>query len=96
MVNSGAHVQHMHPRGIFSAASYWAVPESDESDPRAGWLEVGGSPDYLGLDIEPLFTVQPKLGRLVLFPSMLHHGTRPFSHGERMSVAFDVVPARGR
>jgi len=29
-------------------------------------------------------------GRLVLFPSYLYHGTRPFSAGERLSVAFDV------
>jgi len=28
----------------------------------------------------------------VLFPSFLFHGTRPFSAGERLSVAFDLVP----
>jgi hypothetical protein len=28
----------------------------------------------------------------VLFPSFLFHGTRPFLGGERLTVAFDLVP----
>jgi hypothetical protein len=35
--------------------------------------------------------IRPHVGRLALFPSTLFHGTRPFSAGERMTVAFDVV-----
>jgi predicted 2-oxoglutarate/Fe(II)-dependent dioxygenase YbiX len=35
--------------------------------------------------------VEPKVGRLVLFPSFLWHGTRPFPRGERMTIAFDTV-----
>jgi hypothetical protein len=30
-------------------------------------------------------------GRMALFPSYLFHGTRPFSEGERLTVAFDVA-----
>jgi len=30
--------------------------------------------------------------RLALFPSVFWHGTRPFDDGERLTVAFDVVP----
>jgi hypothetical protein len=37
--------------------------------------------------------VAPQPGRLVLFPSMLWHGTVPFSaRAERLTIAFDVVP----
>lgn len=41
----------------------------------------------------PLRLVQPKPGRLVLFPSYWWHGTRPFHSTEpRTTIAFDVVP----
>ena len=36
--------------------------------------------------------IQPKEGRLVLFPSYMWHGTIPFSSGERLTAPFDVVP----
>jgi outer membrane receptor protein involved in Fe transport len=42
--------------------------------------------------LPPLATFEPKPGRLVLFPSFLFHGTRPFKGGERLTVAFDLVP----
>jgi hypothetical protein len=91
----GFHIVHMHPRGIFSAASWWAVPPVRAGDDaKAGWLEIGGAPAYLDLEMEPYRRIEPKIGQLALFPSTLHHGTRRFATGERMSVAFDVV-ARG-
>jgi Tfp pilus assembly protein PilF len=92
-VGSGHHAAHFHPGGILSSACYIVVPEKDaDSDPQAGWLELGRPPVELGLDLPPLVTFEPKPGRLVLFPSFLFHGTRPFSGGERLSVAFDLVP----
>jgi hypothetical protein len=39
-----------------------------------------------------LRVVEPKRGRLAIFPSYLWHGTNKFGGGERMSVAFDMVP----
>ena len=39
-------------------------------------------------------TIEPKPGRLVLFPSIMWHGTVPFEAGERLTVAFDVEPPR--
>jgi predicted 2-oxoglutarate/Fe(II)-dependent dioxygenase YbiX len=45
------------------------------------------------LDLPPLATFEPKPGRLVLFPSFLFHGTRPFTGGERLTVAFDLTAA---
>ena len=89
----GHHVAHFHPGGIFSSACYIVVPEAAaNSDDRAGWFELGRPPIELGLDVPPIATFEPKPGRLVLFPSFLFHGTRPFTGGERMSVAFDLVP----
>lgn len=87
LTGSGYHVSHMHPEGIVSSACYFVVPELQSSE---GQLELGRPPSNLLLDLEPLQAVTPKPGRLVLFPSYLHHGTRPFSSGTRMTVAFDV------
>jgi hypothetical protein len=56
-----------------------------------GWLELGRPPPDLKMDLEPIETIEPEPGYLVLFPSYLYHGTRRFPAGERMSVAFDVI-----
>lgn len=90
---TGHHAAHFHPGGILSSACYIAVPETiaDEVE-RPGWLEIGRPPPELGLDLSPIATFEPKPGRLVLFPSFLFHGTRMFSGGERLTVAFDLVP----
>lgn len=88
--SAGFHVPHLHPAGVLSSAFYVRVPPLD-SEGREGWLELGRPPPDLRLDLEPLALVEPKPSHLVLFPSYLYHGTRPFSGGERMSVAFDVV-----
>ena len=90
---SGHHAAHFHSGGIFSSACYIVVPDGlGDPEEQAGWLELGRPPPELGLDLPPLATFEPKPGRLVLFPSFLFHGTRPFSGGERLSVAFDLVP----
>ena len=57
---------------------------------HSGWLTLGESRDILP-GLEPVRLVEPKQGRLVLFPSTMWHGTRPFSAGERMTVAFDIA-----
>jgi tetratricopeptide (TPR) repeat protein len=90
---SGHHVSHVHPEGVISSACYIAVPDLDSAS-REGWLELGAPPRDLDLPVEPLAVVQPRPGRLVLFPSYLFHGTRPFRSGERLTVAFDVTPAK--
>ena len=45
----------------------------------------------LRLPLEPFRTIEPKPGRLALFPSTMWHGTYPFDAGERLTVAFDVA-----
>ena len=90
--SQGFHVNHIHPEGVLSSACYISLPPtmgSDES--RDGWLELGRPPAQLGLALEPLAAIEPRPGRLALFPSYLFHGTRPFAAGERLTVAFDVV-----
>jgi Tfp pilus assembly protein PilF len=88
---SGFHVSHIHPRGVLSSALYVSVPDSLDTKGREGWLELGRPPAATAAFLEPLAEFQPLPGRLVLFPSYLFHGTRPFARGERLTVAFDVV-----
>jgi tetratricopeptide (TPR) repeat protein len=93
LTGGGFHVAHFHPNGILSSACYIKLPDAvTDSEEKPGWLEIGRPPPALGLDLPPLATVEPKPGRLVLFPSFLFHGTRPFASGERLTIAFDLVP----
>jgi tetratricopeptide (TPR) repeat protein len=87
---SGHHASHAHPAGWISSALYIALPAKDMRNPQAGWLEFGRPPAELAIDLPAFRQVEPKPGRLVLFPSTMWHGTRPFSEGERLTVAFDV------
>lgn len=91
LTGAGFHVNHVHPAGWLSSAFYVALPEAAMGGPdHAGWLSIGEATE-LGLDLPPIRLVEPKPGRLVLFPSTSWHGTRPFSEGERLTVAFDVA-----
>ena len=95
LADGGFHVAHVHPGGVLSSACYISLPEGlGEEDAQEGWLEIGRPPPELKVDLPPLQLVEPRAGKLVLFPSYVFHGTRPFRAGERLSVAFDVV-ARG-
>lgn len=91
----GFHANHVHPQGWISSALYVALPAPQPGDaPDAGWLMLGEPQAALGLDVPPTTRVEPVPGRLVLFPSWLWHGTRPFGGGERLTVAFDVASPR--
>lgn len=92
LAQSGFHINHIHPQGVLSSACYIALPESlGDAASKDGWLELGSPPVELGLPLGPLATIEPRPGRLALFPSYLYHGTRPFRSGERLTVAFDIV-----
>jgi len=86
---AGFHSNHIHPAGWLSSAFYVTLPEMGGG--HEGWLKLGEPQAELGLDLEPFRYVEPKAGRLVLFPSTMWHGTVPFGAGERMTVAFDVA-----
>ena len=92
----GFHTCHTHPFGWISSALYVSLPDADVLGPApAGWLELGASPPDLYLGLPAYQRIEPKAGRLVLFPSTMWHGTVPFDDGERLTVAFDVaVPSR--
>ncbi|HEY0683963.1 MAG TPA: tetratricopeptide repeat protein [Steroidobacter sp.] len=91
----GYHVNHVHPQGWISSAYYVAVPEEvkDESL-MSGWLKFG-EPRFAVPGVGPEAVVQPRPGRLVLFPSYTWHGTNPIHGSEpRTTIAFDAVPRK--
>ena len=95
LTSHGFHINHVHERGWISSAYYFALPPAAPSEPEhAGWLQLGAPPEELGLGLAPRGIVEPEVGTLVLFPSSMWHGTVPFeSEGERLTAAFDIVPA---
>lgn len=91
----GSHVNHIHPEGWISSAFYVDVPETmtRADNSREGWLHFG-EPRFAVPGVEALHSVRPVAGELVLFPSCLWHGVKPFHDGqERLTLAFDLVPA---
>jgi tetratricopeptide (TPR) repeat protein len=95
LTGGGRHANHVHPAGWLSSALYVALPPNEQRGPEpAGWLTLGEASE-LGLDLPPFRSVEPRPGRLVLFPSTMWHGTRPFAGGERLTVAFDVARLSG-
>jgi hypothetical protein len=94
LASSGYHTNHVHPRGWISSAYYAALPGSIGGGDRQGWISFGQSNLNLGPRDRAVGAVQPQVGRLVLFPSYMWHGTVPFTgEAPRLTVAFDVVPA---
>lgn len=98
LTGKGFHVDHVHYQGWLSSALYVALPEGESGIDRAGGSEAGWLTFGECLSILPDFkafrTIEPKVGRLALFPSTTWHGTRPFGQGERMTVAFDITRPR--
>lgn len=90
----GFHVDHVHPQGWISSACYIATPQAVEDTGRKeGWIRFGQPPVQPPAGLLAEHFVQPKPGRLVLFPAWMWHGTIPFSSDERrLTVAFDVLP----
>jgi hypothetical protein len=91
LAGQGHHVDHVHLEGWLSGTFYVAVPDAVRHGPgEAGCLVFGENrpllPDHHGFRIE-----RPQAGRLVIFPSLLWHGTREIDAGERLTVAFDLA-----
>jgi len=89
----GFHVNHVHPEGWLSSAYYVELPpEVEDQESRSGWIKFG-EPRMPVPGATPAHFVQPRAGRLVLFPSYMWHGTTPITgDAPRMTVAFDAVP----
>ena len=98
--SGGFHTNHVHSHGWISSCYYVALPPAIAGDDagtaaQAGWIRFG-IPDIQvpGCEMDPRRAVQPRVGRLVLFPSYLWHGTVAFEDVQpRLTVAFDVMPA---
>jgi uncharacterized protein (TIGR02466 family) len=93
LFGGGYHVNHLHPRGWISSAYYVALPaETADRESKIGWIKFG-EPRMQTPGAEPAHFIEPRVGRLVLFPSYMWHGTIPI-HGDepRLAIAFDAVP----
>ncbi len=98
----GNQLPHIHKSGYLSGCYYVTIPdeiaaaEPDEQGLVAGGLEVGRPPvELLSKATFPSRVLKPHEGMMVLFPAYLYHGTVPFKSSQRrISVAFDVIPAR--
>jgi uncharacterized protein (TIGR02466 family) len=95
--SGGYHTDHVHQRGWISSAFYVSVPPVMKPQAAyAGWLRLGRPGIRTEPALEPDYRVKPEPGKLVLFPSYMWHGVEPFESDEnRLTVAFDVVPASG-
>lgn len=93
--SGGHHSNHIHQMGWISSALYVSLPDRNSGEAKdAGWFTLGQPDKLIGTNLEPWRKVEPKPGTLVLFPSVMWHGTVPFEDGERLTVAFDVAPPR--
>jgi Putative 2OG-Fe(II) oxygenase len=89
LTDKGFHASHSHVNGWISSAFYVALPDQP-GPPPSGHFALGTPPPELGLELSAYQTVEPRPGRLVLFPSTMWHSTIPFDAGERLTIAFDI------
>ncbi len=91
--STGFHTDHVHPMGWLSSACYVSLPDAVERG-REGWIKFGQPGVVTDPPLEAEHFVKPEPGKLVLFPSYMWHGTVPFQDDrERLTIAFDLVPA---
>jgi Tfp pilus assembly protein PilF len=89
---SGYHRNHYHSEGWISGCYYVSIPRAVNRN-GSGWIKFGQPELGTGLAAEPDYYIKPEAGLLVLFPSMMWHGTEPFQDEDyRVTVAFDLVP----
>jgi tetratricopeptide (TPR) repeat protein len=89
---NGFHVNHTH-EGWISSAYYVSLPEGMSGAGQEGWIRFG-EPRWPIPGCKAERMVEPREGRLVLFPSYMWHGTVPFRSGTRLTAPFDVVPVQ--
>jgi len=86
---------HVHFSGYIGGVYYPLLPDivAREDAGAAGWFELGRPPARFACKAAPpIRQIQPKLGRLLLFPGYFFHNTVPFAAPQtRISIAFDVV-----
>jgi tetratricopeptide (TPR) repeat protein len=93
LTDGGYHTNHLHREGWISSCYYVRLPQVVADGTGQQGCITFGQPDFEnGPTVRRI--IQPKTGRLILFPSYVWHGTSPF-RGEtsRTTIAFDAVPA---
>jgi uncharacterized protein (TIGR02466 family) len=93
------HALHLHANSYFSGVLYLDVPSSPGN---IGFKDPRAASEMLSFDYKPgsmfkerTIEVEPKTGRLLMFPSWLSHGTKAgnFNDDEnRISLSFNILP----
>ncbi len=98
--SAGHQTPHFHPAAVVSGVYYVRVPEIVKagSAGEAGFIKFGhprvGTAGAKAGETPLTASVRPEEGMIVLFPSYFWHYTVPFeSQEDRISIAFDVLPA---
>jgi uncharacterized protein (TIGR02466 family) len=95
--DGGHQLSHVHPEAWLSGCYYVALPDTGmgASHGEDGWIEFGRPSAQLFSKVDsPVVAVEPKPGRMVMFPSYTFHRTIPFrGEGQRICIAFDVFAA---
>ena len=94
---SAPQISHLHPTAWLSGVYYVDLPDVvRQPGDHGGWIEFGRPPPFV--HPEPTHAtkvVRPEEGLLLLFPSYFYHRVLPFvAERPRISIAFDVTPAR--
>jgi Putative 2OG-Fe(II) oxygenase len=87
---------HWHLYSSVAGVYYVAAPEAlFLSDNQDGCLVIPSEISIAGHSLPPGRFLKPIPGRLVLFPGYFPHRTMPIRcDGDRISIAFDIVPSR--
>ena len=93
------HALHLHANSYYSGVIYLEAPDQPGN---IGFKDPRSSSEMLSFDYtnESIFKnrtleIEPKKGRLIMFPSWLHHGTRPGNFDDtqdRIALSFNVLP----
>jgi tetratricopeptide (TPR) repeat protein len=92
--SQGFHLNHVHSEGWISSCYYVGLPKAVGRG-QEGWIKFGETGLALGERELVAKAIRPEVGKLVLFPSYMYHGTVPFEEADafRTTIAFDVIPA---
>ena len=94
LLGHGHQDDHIHPGGWLSGVIYLKVPKTSNRDEGAIEFGLHGYKYPILNEEYPRTLHRPEKGQIVLFPSSLFHRTVPISaDDERLSIAFDLIPA---
>ena len=83
------HRSHVHSKGWYSGTCYVEVPACISDDRDDGHLVLGEPPISTKDQLDPIVTIQPEQGKLVLFPRYVGTAPGATQGGLRQVIAFD-------